>query len=165
MASYVAHGARALPGLAVSVIKGGSPVCRSVWGARKKGSPEAVAIDDAFHIGSDTKAMTSILCGIAVDRGLLSRTSAIGSVLGRDFPMRDEYRGVSLETLLSQWPGFRPACRGIPGSASSPRRNRFKPSGSEGLGRRPSRARAPLPFREKRGILLRGGPSLLCARE
>lgn len=45
-----------------------------------------VTIDDRFHLGSDTKAMTATLAGILVDDGKLRWTSTIGEVLGADVP-------------------------------------------------------------------------------
>lgn len=41
-----------------------------------------------------------------VDRGLLDWTSTVPEVLGKGFPMRDEYRTVTLEQLLSHTAGL-----------------------------------------------------------
>ena len=82
LADYVGDSADALPGIAVSVIKGGESVYRNVAGVRKLGTSDPVKVDDAFHIGSDTKAMTAVLCGVLIDRGLLSFDTTIGEVLG-----------------------------------------------------------------------------------
>jgi CubicO group peptidase (beta-lactamase class C family) len=108
LAQYTSPGRNTLPGVAVSVIKEGKPVYRAAAGVRRKGGPERVTVDDPFHIGSDTKAMTALLCGILVDRWLLSWDATIGEVLGSTFPMRDEYRGVTLEQLLSHTAGLPP---------------------------------------------------------
>ena len=106
LAQYTTPGRDTLPGVAVSVMKGGTPVYRAAAGVRRVGSPERVTVDDPFHIGSDTKAMTALLCGILVDRGLLSWDTTIGEVLGSGFSMREEYRGATLEQLLSHTAGF-----------------------------------------------------------
>jgi CubicO group peptidase (beta-lactamase class C family) len=104
LAAYVDSGA--LPGLAVSVIRGGENVYREAFGLRKKGEPARLSIDDPLHIGSDTKAMTALLCGMAVDEGLLAWDSRVGDALGPEFPMRDEYRRLSLDILLSHRSGL-----------------------------------------------------------
>jgi len=102
--AYVADGT--LPGVAVSVVRDGAVAFRGVDGVRKRGDPAPVTVDDAFHIGSNTKAMTALLCAIAVDRGLLSWSSTISGVMGAGYPMRDEYRFVTLEQLLSHTSGM-----------------------------------------------------------
>jgi len=94
------------PGIAASVIRGGESVFREAVGFRKRGAFAAVSESDAFHIGSNTKAMTALCCGILVDRGLLRWSSTIGEILGAGFPLRDEYRGVTLELLLSHRSGL-----------------------------------------------------------
>jgi CubicO group peptidase (beta-lactamase class C family) len=47
-------------------------------GTRLQGANILVTIDDRFHIGSDTNAMTATLAGILVYKGRLSWTSTIG---------------------------------------------------------------------------------------
>ena len=53
---------------------------------RVLGQEIPVTVDDRFHIGSDTKAMTATLAGILIDKGQLSWTSTIGDVLGPVIP-------------------------------------------------------------------------------
>lgn len=103
---YVGESDDALPGVAVAVIKGGGSVYRGVAGVRKRGAPDVVEIDDAFHIGSDAKAMTALVCGILIDRGLLAWDTTIGQVLGDGYEMRDEYRAVTLDQLLCHTSGI-----------------------------------------------------------
>lgn len=95
-----------LPSVAVAVIRSGEVVYEGAAGVRERGNPEPVTTQDSFHIGSDTKAMTALLCAILVERGLLTWTTTVGQVLGPDFPMRDEYRPVTLEQLLSHTSGL-----------------------------------------------------------
>jgi len=103
---FVSGPGAASPGVAVSGIRGGEPVYRSVAGARRSGAPEPVAPDDAFHLGSNTKAMTAALCGLLVDRGLLSWDSTVGEVLGAEAEPRAEYLDATLSQLLSHTAGF-----------------------------------------------------------
>src|SRR2546430_2497132 len=57
------------PGMAAAVVQSGEIVALGVAGVRTRGKPEKIAIADRFHIGSDTKTMTAMLCGILVDEG------------------------------------------------------------------------------------------------
>ena len=97
---------KGLPGVAALVLKDGQVTYSHVAGIRKIGAIQPVEPDDAFHIGSCTKAMTALLCGILVDRGLLSWDSTLGAVLGSDPSMRPEYRDVTLSQLLSHSAGI-----------------------------------------------------------
>ena len=56
-----------VPGMAVAVVQSNGAIALGVAGVRTRGKPDKIATDDCFHIGSDTKAMTAMLCGILVD--------------------------------------------------------------------------------------------------
>jgi CubicO group peptidase (beta-lactamase class C family) len=75
-----------LPALAAAVVKKGEIVATGAVGVRVYGTNIRVTIDDRFHLGSDTKAMTATLAGILVDDGKLRWTSTIGELLGADVP-------------------------------------------------------------------------------
>src|SRR5687768_14749698 len=62
---------RDVPGMAAAVVSGGETVAVGVAGVRTRGKADKVAAADRFHIGSDTKAMTAMLCGILVEEGKL----------------------------------------------------------------------------------------------
>jgi CubicO group peptidase (beta-lactamase class C family) len=90
-----------VPGMAAAVVQSGETVALGVAGVRTRGKPDKVAVADRFHIGSDTKAMTAMLCGILVDEGKLKW----GQTLGETFPelkksMNPQYQAVTLEQLL-----------------------------------------------------------------
>src|SRR5215207_446658 len=55
-----------LPALAAAVAKKGEIVAAGAVGVRVHGTSIGVTIDDRFHLGSDTKAMTATLAGILV---------------------------------------------------------------------------------------------------
>jgi CubicO group peptidase (beta-lactamase class C family) len=96
-----------LPALAAAVVKNGEIVAASAVGVRAYGSGVAVTIDDRFHLGSDTKAMTATLAGVMVDAGKLRWTSTVGDVLGADVPgMNPKLAAVTLEQLLSHSSGI-----------------------------------------------------------
>src|SRR5262245_42335581 len=91
-----------VPGMAVAVVHNGETIALGVAGVRTRGKPDKVATADQFHIGSDTKAMTAMLCGILVDEGKLKW----GQTVGETFPelrksMNPRYRAVTLEQLLT----------------------------------------------------------------
>ena len=95
-----------LPGIAAAVVRNGEAVALGVAGVRTRGKPDKVQPNDRFHIGSDTKAFTAMLCGILVDEGKLKWTQT----LAETFPelkrsMHPDYHKVTLEQLLTNRAG------------------------------------------------------------
>lgn len=91
-----------VPGMAAAVVRGGETFALGVAGVRTRGKGGKIAVADRFHIGSDTKAMTAMLCGILVDEGKLKWSQTIGET----FPelrksMHPRYHAVTLEQLLT----------------------------------------------------------------
>ena len=91
-----------VPGMAAAVVQVGDTVALGVAGVCTRGKPERITATDRFHIGSDTKALTAMLCGILVEEGTLTW----GQTLGETFPelagaMHDRSRAVTLEQLLT----------------------------------------------------------------
>lgn len=91
-----------VPGMAAAVVRNGETVAVGVAGVRTRGKPDKVAVGDRFHLGSDTKAMTAMLCGILVDEGKLKWDQT----LGETFPelkksMDRQYQAVTLRQLLT----------------------------------------------------------------
>jgi CubicO group peptidase (beta-lactamase class C family) len=91
-----------VPGIAAAVVRNGETVALGVAGVRTRGKPDKIATADRIHIGSDTKAMTAMLCGILVDEGKLKWDRK----LGETFPelkksMHPRYQAVTLEQLLT----------------------------------------------------------------
>jgi CubicO group peptidase (beta-lactamase class C family) len=95
-----------VPGMAAAVVQNGETVALGVAGVRTRGKPEKIEPTDCFHIGSDTKAMTALLCGILVDEGKLKWNQTVGAT----FPdlkksMHPQYQSVTLEQLLTNHSG------------------------------------------------------------
>ncbi len=93
-----AHG---LPALAGLVIRAGRVEGIAAVGSRRAGSPEAVTVDDPWHLGSCTKAMTATLIGRLVEGGSVRWDSTLGEL----FPelaraMVAPWPEVTLEQLL-----------------------------------------------------------------
>jgi CubicO group peptidase (beta-lactamase class C family) len=96
-----------LPALAAAVVKSGAIVASGAVGVRVRGTDIKVTIDDRFHLGSDTKAMTATLAGMMVEERKLRWTSTIGEVLGADVPgINPKLAAVTLEQLLSHSSGI-----------------------------------------------------------
>ncbi len=90
-----------LPAMGAAVILNGQVVGLGVTGARKAGGTERVTLDDRFHLGSDTKAMTATLIGVLVEEGTLSWDTTVGAVFGAVLPDMDAgWKDVALESLL-----------------------------------------------------------------
>jgi CubicO group peptidase (beta-lactamase class C family) len=91
-----------VPGIAAAVVTKGETVALGVAGVRTSGKPEEVAAADKFHIGSDTKAMTAMLCGILVDEGKLRWNQTLGETFPElEKSMHPQYQAVTLEQLLT----------------------------------------------------------------
>jgi len=96
-----------LPALAAAVVRAGAVVAAAATGVRVRGTDIRVSVNDRFHLGSDTKAMTATLAGMAIEEGKLQWTSTIGQVLGADVPgMNPQLAAVTLEQLLSHSGGI-----------------------------------------------------------
>ncbi|MBX7259156.1 MAG: beta-lactamase family protein [Candidatus Hydrogenedentes bacterium] len=96
-----------LPALAAAVVSVERVIALGVVGERKEGSGVAAKHSDAFHLGSDTKAMTATLIGMLVDDGKLSWTTTLSEV----FPelassMQPEFQTVTVEQLLMHRAGL-----------------------------------------------------------
>lgn len=79
----------------------------AVVGVRKAGTKVAVTKDDLWHLGSNTKAMTSTLAGIAVEAGKLSWDSTLGDVFPKTKGLKkSSLAQVTLTHLLTHWSGL-----------------------------------------------------------
>jgi CubicO group peptidase (beta-lactamase class C family) len=69
-----------LPALAAAVVTDRGLEAVGAVGVRKAGTDVAVTVDDQWHLGSNTKAMTAAMIGRLVERGTLRWDSTIGEV-------------------------------------------------------------------------------------
>ena len=96
-----------LPALAAAVAQDGRIVAAGAVGTRRAGTDAPVTVEDRFHIGSDTKAMTSLVAGMLVEEGRLRWDSAVGEVFPELAGRMDAgLRGVTLQQLLSHTSGI-----------------------------------------------------------
>ena len=100
----VSHG---LPALAVAVTRNGEIVASGVVGTRRTGANIPVTINDKFHIGSDTKAMTALLAAILVEEGKLSWNSTPDEIFTELVSEMDTgFAKITLAQLLSHTSGL-----------------------------------------------------------
>lgn len=57
-----------VPGMAVAVVKADTILEMFTLGHRRNGHPDTIALDDHFHIGSNTKAMTAFIAAHLVEK-------------------------------------------------------------------------------------------------
>ena len=96
-----------LPALAAAVVQNGKIVASGAVGTRRAGSVIPVTIDDRFHIGSDTKAMTSLLAAMLVEGGKIRWDSTVAEIFPELVATMDpDIKAVTLEQLLSHTSGI-----------------------------------------------------------
>jgi CubicO group peptidase (beta-lactamase class C family) len=102
-----------LPALAAAVVKDGKVVAVGAVGTRRAGEKIPVTVNDRFHIGSDTKAMTALLAAIFVEEGKLRWESTMADVFPELAAKMDSgLRRVTLVQFLSHTSGV-PADNGV----------------------------------------------------
>lgn len=96
-----------LPAIAAAVVKDGRIVAAGAVGTRRAGANIPVTLNDRFHIGSDTKAMTALLVAMLVEQGKLRWDSTPGEVFPELADKMDPgFRKVTLVQLLSHTSGM-----------------------------------------------------------
>ncbi|MCH9033112.1 MAG: beta-lactamase family protein [Planctomycetes bacterium] len=98
----------ALPAVAAVVIKKDRIVARGVAGVRKLGDDTKAGLDDRWHLGSDTKAITATMIGVLVERGVMKWETKIKEALpDLAESIRADYADVTVEMLLAHRGGIR----------------------------------------------------------
>ncbi|HLV85466.1 MAG TPA: serine hydrolase domain-containing protein [Candidatus Sulfotelmatobacter sp.] len=96
-----------LPALAGSIVTSNGLVAAGAVGVRKYGTDTPVTLNDEFHLGSDTKAMTATLLAMLVEEGKLSWDTTLEQVFPELAPtMNPAYRKVTIEQMLAHRAGF-----------------------------------------------------------
>ena len=96
-----------LPALAAAVVKDGKVVAVGAVGTRKAGAKIPVTVNDRFHLGSDTKAMTALLVAMFVEEGKLRWDSTVAAVFSELAEKMDPgLQRVTIEQLLSHTSGI-----------------------------------------------------------
>ncbi len=96
-----------LPSLAAAVVKNGKIISSGAVGFRRTGTSVKVTINDRYHLGSDTKAMTALLAATMVEKGKLKWNTTIGEVFPEIADKIDSrVKDVALVQLLSHTSGM-----------------------------------------------------------
>ena len=91
-----------VPALAGAIISRGELEAVGVCGVRERGSDVAVTLDDRFHLGSCSKAMTATLCAILVEKKQLAWDMSVGDAFRADIEGQDPaWKQVQLQHLLT----------------------------------------------------------------
>ena len=98
-----------VPAMAAALVTSKGLVTVGVVGTRKRGTDIRVTLNDLWHLGSDTKAMTATLVAKLVEQGRLKWESTVAEV----FPelvagFSDEARTITVLQLLSHRSGLKP---------------------------------------------------------
>ena len=96
-----------LPAVAAAVVKSGKIVAAGAVGTRRIGTDKPVTLNDRFHIGSDTKAMTSLLAAMLVEEGRLRWNTTVGEIYPELVDkMSKGVKDITIEQLLSHTSGI-----------------------------------------------------------
>lgn len=96
-----------LPGLGAGIVTSAGMKSSAVCGVRKAGTDIAIKPDDLWHLGSNTKAMTSTLAAIAVEAGKLKWESTLGEIFPKQKDLKKSpLAKATLTQLLSHWSGL-----------------------------------------------------------
>jgi CubicO group peptidase (beta-lactamase class C family) len=91
-----------LPGMAALAIEGNQVTLQGAAGVRWRGGGGPITINDQFHMGSDSKAMTATLCAMLVEEGKLSWDTTLADVFPKEAPkMNEGFRKCTLRNLLT----------------------------------------------------------------
>ncbi|AMR27881.1 hypothetical protein A0257_12805 [Hymenobacter psoromatis] len=78
-------------------------------GVKRNDQPALIEPDDYFHLGSETKGITSLLAGKLVEQGKISWKSKLVDVVpALKDNIRPEYAAITLDKLLSHRAGIQP---------------------------------------------------------
>ena len=96
-----------VPALGAAVLVDGKLRALGVTGIRRVGHDETVTVDDLWHLGSDTKAMTATLLARFVEAGKLQWTTTVGEALPDLAPaMHEAARPITVQQLLTHRAGL-----------------------------------------------------------
>src|SRR5262245_33511590 len=94
-------------GVAAAVLRGERIIAQGAAGVRKRGTAERITLDDRFHLGSCTKAMTATLVAMLVEEGKLDWTTTLGELFADTVkPMHPAWEKVTLRQVLAHRAGL-----------------------------------------------------------
>src|SRR5260221_2795520 len=94
-------------GIAAAVLRGERIIAQGAAGVRKRGSAEHITLDDRFHLGSCTKAMTATLVAMLVEEGKLNWTTTLGELFADTVkPLHPAWERATLRQVLAHRAGL-----------------------------------------------------------
>ena len=94
-------------GMVAAVLRGERIIAQGVAGVRKRGTAERITLDNQFHLGSCTKAMTATLVAMLVEEGKLNWTTTLGELFADTVkPMHPAWEKVTLRQVLAHRAGL-----------------------------------------------------------
>src|SRR5947207_7457390 len=94
-------------GMAAAVLRCERIIAQGAAGVRKRGTAERITLDDRFHLGSCTKAMTATLVAMLVEEGKLNWTTTLGELFADTVkPMHAAWEKVTLRQVLAHRAGL-----------------------------------------------------------
>ena len=97
-----------LPSLAVALLDSNGVQHLSVYGKRNIRGNTPVTKQDLYHLGSNTKAMTSVLTAMLIDDGLLTWETTIIEILPElSDQIHTDYHNVTIHELLTHTSGIK----------------------------------------------------------
>jgi CubicO group peptidase (beta-lactamase class C family) len=99
-----------VPAMGGAIVTRDGMVMCGVVGVRKRGTNVPVETKDRWHLGSDTKAMTALLCARLVEQGVLTWDSTLGQVVAPQAGAHpnNTKAGITLAELLHHTSGLPP---------------------------------------------------------
>jgi CubicO group peptidase (beta-lactamase class C family) len=95
-------------GMVAAVLRGEHIIAQGAAGVRKRGTAERITLDNRFHLGSCTKAMTATLVAMFVEEGKLNWTTTLGELFADTVkPMHPAWEKVTLRQVLAHRAGLR----------------------------------------------------------
>jgi len=96
-----------VPALAAVLIEDGLIIEMAAVGTRVVSQPEAVTVDDQWHVGSISKSMTSTLAAVLIERGILDWDTTVADALLHVIPdMLNECKNVNVAQLMAHTGGL-----------------------------------------------------------
>ncbi|MEN6386534.1 MAG: serine hydrolase domain-containing protein [Phycisphaerales bacterium] len=105
-----------VPAICAAVVTSDGLKCVGAVGVRKIGTEVPVTINDKWHLGSDTKAMTATVIGKLVEDGKLKWRDTLGEIFAElESSMHEKMKNVTVLQILSHragltanldWPGI-----------------------------------------------------------
>src|SRR6266481_4785867 len=94
-------------GMVAAVLRGERIIAQGAAGVRKRGTAERITLDNQFHLGSCTKAMTATLVAMLVEEGKLNWTTTLGELFADTVKsMHPAWEKVTLRQVLAHRAGL-----------------------------------------------------------